>query len=139
MKRNTHVYVEAGFRFVVAAVVFAGAVMMCAMCAGCTSAARDKALTATLANVNVARDTFTAYDRAHQEKIVEDAASLELGQETLREYRAKREPVLKAFLGAYQALAIAAVLKDDATSMANLSRAVGLLLQAIDDLTGGAP
>jgi hypothetical protein len=73
--------------------------------------AKQKALQTSLTALNAARDGFVAWDKQHQEKIVENATSLEQGKAALATYRAKRAPVEQGFVVAYSALAAAALEK----------------------------
>jgi hypothetical protein len=76
--------------------------------------AKQKALQTSLTALNAARDGFLAWDKNHQQKIVDEATSLEAGKAALAAYRAKREPVTQAFVVAYSALAVAALEKSAA-------------------------
>jgi hypothetical protein len=73
--------------------------------------AKQKALQTSLTALNAARDGFVVWDKHHQEKIVENATSLEQGKAALAAYRAKRAPVEQGFVIAYSALAVAALEK----------------------------
>ena len=71
--------------------------------------AKERALRSSLTALNAARDGFVAWDKDHQQKIVEEATSLEDGKSKLAAYRAKREPVTQGFVVAYSAIAAAAL------------------------------
>jgi hypothetical protein len=75
---------------------------------------KQKALQTSLTALNAARDGFVAWDKSHQQKIVDGATSLEQGKAALAAYRAKREPVEQGFVVAYSALAVAALEKSAA-------------------------
>ncbi len=76
-------------------------------CAGTTKHA-DKSLSTVLAATTAARDSFVAWDAQQQTWIVEQATTREEGEARLKNYRDKRQKVLKAFTIAYQSLASAA-------------------------------
>jgi hypothetical protein len=80
-----------------------------AMVAACGPDAKQQALKYSLTGLNAARDGFVVWDANHQQKIVDDATSLEQGKQALADYRAKREKVLQSFTVAYSALAVAAL------------------------------
>ena len=88
--------------------------------AACGASAREKVIHATLVSVNSAREGFTQFDRQKQQSIVEAATSLDDGRTRLADYRKKREPVVDAFTTVYRAIAIAAVVSDDPTSLSML-------------------
>ena len=71
--------------------------------------AKQKALQTSLTALNAARDGFVVWDKNHQQKIVDEATSLEQGKAALAAYRAKRAPVEQGFVVAYSALATAAL------------------------------
>lgn len=100
--------------------IAAGLVLMAAAWTGCGAAARERTLNATLVAVNAARDGFIEHDRLTQTAIVDAAATREAAVAELAAYRKKREPVIEAFTATYRALAIAAVLEDDPTSLGSL-------------------
>lgn len=112
-----------------------------AILAGCGASTRTKTLQATLVTANTARDTFLAWDSAHQQAIVASATSLDDGKAKLAEYRGKRAKVVEAFEVAYHAIAVATILKDDPTSLANATKALGDLTAILGELTaaGGKP
>ena len=70
---------------------------------------KQKALQTSLTALNAARDGFLAWDKNHQQKIVDEATSMEQGKAALAAYRSKREPVVQGFVVAYSALAVAAL------------------------------
>lgn len=80
-------------------------VLMPAACEG----ARQKSLRVTLTSLNAARDGFTAWDSAKQQRIVEASTSFEEGAKQLNVYRNSRIKIVQAFTAAYSALALAAV------------------------------
>lgn len=101
-------------------------------------------LKASLAALNAGRDGFVAWDDGHQQALVADAKTLEEGQASLKEYRAKREVAIRGFEIAYQALAVAALTPTAEnvsvviTDLANLKTTVEALGAAWTTLkTGG--
>lgn len=60
--------------------------------------------------LNVARDSFLAWDAQHQLDLVDRATSLEDGQKLLATYRAKRQVVYAVFQAVYGAVSEVAVL-----------------------------
>jgi hypothetical protein len=99
--------------------------------AACGASARDQAIHATLVSVNAARDGFSEWDRRKQQSIVEAATSLDDGKAKLVDYRRKREPVVDGFVATYRAIAIAAVVSDDPTSLATLLEVARRLSEAL--------
>lgn len=120
---------------VVIALLLAGVVLGAAP--GCGASQRTNAIHASVIAVDAARDGFVAYDAAHQHQIVDQATSLETGRADLAAYRAKRDPVVNAFIIAYRALALAATQTDDPSLTAALAKAAELL-QSIEKLKGGS-
>jgi hypothetical protein len=54
-----------------------------AMVAACGPDAKQQALKYSLTGLNAARDGFVVWDANHQQKIVDDATSLEQGKQAL--------------------------------------------------------
>lgn len=81
----------------------------------CGANQRQKALATALAGVDGARDGFVTWDEAHQQELALTAPSYETGQAKLGAYREAREAVVEAFELTYQALATAALSKEEAT------------------------
>jgi hypothetical protein len=105
--------------------------------AGCGASARTKVLQTTLTVTNAARDAYVSWDAAHQREIVDAAKTLDESKAKLAEYRATQAKVVTLFEGVYRAIAVATLLKDDPTSLANLAAASGLLMVELHSLTGG--
>lgn len=101
----------------------------------CGASKREKTLNTTLAAVNVARETFNAFDDAHQDKIIERATSLEQGRADLAAYREKQTRVVGLFIAAYRAIGVAAVASKDDASLRAAIDALKALTGAIDDIT----
>jgi hypothetical protein len=101
----------------------------------CGSSKREKTLNTTLAAVNVARETFAAFDDSHQDAIIERATSLEQGRAELAAYREKQAKVVGLFIAAYRAIGVAAVASKDDASLRAAVDALKALTSAIDDLT----
>lgn len=109
-------------------------VLLVSLClVACTATQRERTITATLAAVNDARDTFVTIDRAAQNAIVALAPSYERGYAALLVYRKKRELVVEAFAAAYRAIAIAAT-TDEATAIPNMITAARYVAGALNAL-----
>lgn len=100
------------FRSLLTLVVFA---LLAHLLLACGGAQRQKALATALAGVDGARDGFVQWDEAHQKEVVLTAKSYEEGLDALADYREAREAAVSAFELAYQALATAALSKEDTT------------------------
>ena len=88
-------------------------VLILLLSTACGSSAREKALSTTLASLNAARDGFVAWDKEHQESIVQETYD-EGGTRAdavrkLADYRRKAARIDQAFVLAYSALAAAAL------------------------------
>ncbi len=103
----------------------------------CGPSERNRALTTSLAALNAARDSFLAYDAAHQADLVRAAPSEEAGKLTLIEYRARRLGVLEAFVAAYSLLSVAAADPTDAKILAS-EQALTILMKLLGEFTGSA-
>jgi len=108
------------------------------LAASCGPSAKQKALKYSLTGLNAARDGFVVWDAAHQQKIVDDATSLEGGQTALAAYRTRREHVLQSFIVAYSALAVAA-LDPSAEMLIEALNAAKEVYALIKTFTAGAP
>ena len=83
----------------------------CGGCAAGPAAARaERGLGVALAATNAARAEFLAWDQGKQAAIVAAAPSFEAGAAELARHRARREPIARAFVVAYSALAAGAAL-----------------------------
>ncbi len=109
-----------------------------ALVAGCGASAREKTLRAAVVSVNAARDGFIAFDLNHQRAILAAHTEREKYDAAIAAYRSKREPVVEAFVVAYRAIGVAAVLVDDDASLGAVGEAVSKLLKAIEDFKAGA-
>lgn len=103
--------------------------------AACGANKREKTLNATLAAVNVVRETFHAFDDAHQDTIIERATSLEQGRAELAAYREKQAKVVALLVAAYRAIGVAAVASKDDASLRAAVDAFKLLSAAVEELT----
>lgn len=83
--------------------------LMLLLVGACSANARETALTRTLDSLNAAHAGFVEFDKDHQNRIVEQAENYEDGAADLARYRVRREPVLRAFVVAYSAVAAAAI------------------------------
>jgi hypothetical protein len=101
------------------------------MLGACGASAQQQTLHATYIGVKAAEAGFVAWDRAHQQELVEQADSLAAGVEALHAYRMKREPVLHAFIVCYQLLYVA--LADTTNERVNAAiRAAAVLYDLIE-------
>lgn len=99
----------------------------------CSKGQRQTTLHATVLAVNAARDGFLAWDRAHQDSIVQAATTREEAERKLAEYRKSQDKIRDGFTVAYETLAVAATQTDDA-SLSSAIRAVSDLMAAIQQL-----
>lgn len=102
----------------------------------CTKNQRSETLRDSVVAVNAARDGFTAWDRVHQQEIVDKATSHENGESQLAAYRERRKVVADSFELAYRLLAIAATQNDDPSLKAALA-ASAEIVDAAKKLIGG--
>jgi hypothetical protein len=88
-----------------ASIVFALAVSLCA-CGAKTSYLKDAKKTLSVAYdvTKTADSTFAEWSKEHQAQIVAKASSREEAEKALADFRAKRQPVIKAFALAYTAI-----------------------------------
>jgi hypothetical protein len=84
----------------------------------CGASSRERALRSSLASVNTAQQGFLAWDKTHQDQIVQHATSLEGGTVAIQIYRARREAISLAFEVAYKAIAVAALEATEANATA---------------------
>lgn len=78
----------------------------------CGPSARTRTLQVTLAATAAAQAGFIAQDAAHQQALVDRAASLDEGRAALGAYRTRRDRVVALFIAAYRAVAIAATVEE---------------------------
>jgi len=106
--------------------------MILTLLAAC-AAGRQEILSRTMAGVDAASKAFLAYDQHHQAELVDAAISRADGAAALFAYRAKRDKVAAAFIGAYSALAVASVDLSDA-SLTAAAHATAAMLAAMRNL-----
>jgi hypothetical protein len=99
---------------------------------GACGASRELVLAKTKAGLDAAREALVQYNAQHEDEIVTNATSHELGAKELADYRAKRANVTKVFVVAYGALAAASV--DDNKSLVELIDTAKALVAALRDL-----
>ncbi len=97
--------------------------MLVFMVPSCSKATREKALDDTFTALNASRDAFLAWDRDHQDAIIQQATTLEDGQKKLAAYRKARDTVLAAGAVAYAALGLAQAGNDDPSLLTALEKA----------------
>lgn len=108
--------------------------------AACSNAQRHDTIHASLVSVNAARDGFLAWDRRHQQTIIDRAASREDAKRELGDYRATQTQVTEWFAVVYQALATAATENDEPSLTAAVHAATDIVGKIADliHLAGGA-
>jgi len=102
----------------------------------CTKNRRQETLHDSIVAVNAARDGLTAWDRNHQQEIVDKATSREDGEAQLAAYRERRKTVADSFELAYRLIAVAATQNDDPSLKAALTAAAEIV-DAAKKLIGG--
>jgi hypothetical protein len=103
----------------------------------CGQSMREKTIHTTLVATNATREAFVTYDEHKQLDIAEHAPTEAEAIAQLDAYKAKRDRLVAAFEHMYRALAIAAVLNDDAKSLADVVEAARILEAEIKAITGG--
>lgn len=107
-------------------------IVLALLVAACGPSARQRALSTTLAALDGAREGFVSFDEITQDKILASidpqTTSLEAAQKKIADYRAKREPVVKAFMIAYSALTTAAINLKDMSFADAIDRAADLYM-----------
>ena len=107
--------------------------LMAAMLAGCGATGAQKLRSETLAALDGAASGFQAWDKAHQEAIVEaPGATQEIASARIAAYRKAQEKVLACFTLAYTAVSVVdgGGKADEAAALANVLQA----LQALEVL-----
>lgn len=117
-------------------VLFLACMTLFAMSLSCSKSKRTDTLRASVIGVNAARDSFTTWDRQHQQQIVEDAKTREEAEGALTTYRDRRKVVVDGFEIAYRALAVAATQTDDPSLKIALTSS-GELVGAVQRLIEG--
>lgn len=131
MNRLHRYPIAAYFLLVVCSALFATSLM-----ASCTSSQRADTIHAAVISVDAARDGFVAWDRDHQQSLIDQSTSRDIGLKALASYRDQRQPIMDTFEVAYRALALAATQTDDPSLKAALSSA-GDIVDAVKKLMGG--
>lgn len=114
-----------------------GLLLLVAWCLCCGPGARDKALRGSLLAVDASAAAFVTYNRDHQRRIVDEAATYDDGLSRLNAWHQEREPVLDGIRVAYRLIALATLDKD--ASLDDVLRAVRELAADVSKLTGGGP
>jgi len=104
----------------------------------CALDSQQKAVRAGLISVDATRDGFLAWDKAHQQQLVDQAATAADSDKALTAYRANRAVLVQAFVAVYHALAVAAITPSQENFGTYLIELKDLY-QAIRDLTGHDP
>lgn len=79
-------------------------------CGGSIASKTEATLQTSLSAVNGARDVFFAWDKSHQEEIVESSLTQTQARDRLSEYREKQARVVQSFTVAYSTISAAAAL-----------------------------
>lgn len=115
------------------------ATLLALLTMGCAANQRRDTLRDSLMALNVSRDTFVAWDRGHQQAILDAAPSKPDFERAIAEYRATQHKVVESFLVAYRALAVALAASDQASLDVAIA-AVGDLITEVNRLrTGSTP
>lgn len=117
---------------------FLGLLVVAVAGSACGASQRQDTIKAALITVDVARESWLAYDKHAQAEIVAKATSLEDGRAKLAAYRANQGKIETAFEIAYRAVASAAALNDD-PSLAGMKAAIDAATKAVAVATGGTP
>jgi beta-phosphoglucomutase-like phosphatase (HAD superfamily) len=112
-------------------------IFLCLVCT-CGPTARENAIKGALITVNTARDELLIFDGPHQSDLVNNATSLEDGQNKLDTYRKKREHVRALLAEAYRAIAIAVVVNSDQDAVAKILTTVKIAIDAVHELKGAS-
>lgn len=122
----------------VIALVCGLAVAPVAMMSACAPNTRNATIAVALTTMNGTRDTFEAYDEAHQAELVADATSTWQGSDALAAYRSKRAAFVKALGVAYAAIEAAIRINDD-PSVTSMLGAMSRAAAELATLQGATP
>lgn len=99
---------------------------------------RKATLTAELAALNAARDTFVKWDKDYQLMLVDTAATKEEARARVAQYRVVIQSAIETlFVSAYQAISNAAM-QDDETTLKTAQKISAVVSEGIGKLKGGA-
>jgi hypothetical protein len=112
-------------------------VLLVCFVAACGASAREKVLHGSYIAVTSAQSGFEAWDRVHQDDIVDKATSYEDGVAKLEAYWKAQVAVTNAFEAAYRAIAAAALADTEPLTMKTVRRTYDELVLALQKLTGG--
>lgn len=110
--------------------------LLLALLVACGPGAKQRALDTTLSTLNLARDTFQAFDTARQNAIVERAETKAEAEANIAAWREKRDKVVQAFVIAYSALALAS-LEPTVENLATAAMHAKAVYDAVKELRGG--
>lgn len=103
----------------------------------CSVNSRRDTIKASFIGLETATEGFTEWDRLHQQEIVNNAVSLEEGQEQLTDYRLSRTEITDKLIVAYKLLALAMLdLSKDGVfleAVARVNELIGLIKEFIKD------
>lgn len=120
------------------AAITAVAVAALALQPGCAQTTREATIKTALVTVDSTSKAFTAYSKAKHEQIARAVPTRAEGERRLTELEAKEDVVIKAFMGAYAAIGIAATLNEDQGRDA-IRSAIEQVLAAFNAMTRGVP
>jgi hypothetical protein len=110
--------------------------ILASACGHSTAERAQQTLATAMAATNAARDSFLAWDGAHQQQLVVEAPNRGEAELKLTAYRARRQTVVAAFTTAYAALAAAAtavpLLEAGKANEAELVARIVEAVQAVD-------
>jgi len=106
------------------------------MLVACGSTAREKTIHAALVSTKAAHAGFKAFDDRHQAEIIATTPNAVDVPAALAAWRVRRDKVSAIFIDVYEAIAVTAAL-DDQASLVNLTRLGALLLDMLQDISGG--
>lgn len=108
-----------------------------ALAPACTHNTRNQTIAVALTTLNGTRDTFEAYDEAHQVQLVDAAPDKAAADAQLAAYRAKRATFVKALAIAYVGIETAIRVDDDASVHSMLAAVEGAAAELVT--LGAAP
>lgn len=111
-----------------ASVVVAG-VVLAWLLVGCAGSTRTDTLKATLVSVKTADAAWHTFDRKHQDELVAEAKDKPSALAAVAGWREKQAVVMKAIHSAYELLADAGLLNDDASFQNALKAAASLFAE----------
>jgi len=90
--------------------IVAVCLLLATACGGSFVDRAQSTLNTSLVATNAARDEFTAWDKAHQQQLVDESETQQEAKIKLIDYRKRRAPLLRAFTVTYATIGAAAAL-----------------------------